>query len=225
MTAIMGSSEKSSPENDTTSDDRGLLSQGVVTPQEYQRRLRNVLGQVRSVARRTSDTAETMEDYLLHLDSRLDALLKSQAMAAATMPVALEEAVMEALLAFDLDGDERISIAGPGIDLSPTTAGLLGLTFHELVMQALLYGALQEPDGRVTVEWSRAGDGTVTIAWDESGAALDPDSKHFSFARDLICEMLPYEIDASSDIKSEADRLRCEVRIPLAGRDGWRVQP
>ncbi|WP_082434577.1 HWE histidine kinase domain-containing protein [Devosia sp. A16] len=41
---------------------------------ELQHRVRNTLGVVRSVARRTVATSETIEDYSCHLDSRLEAL-------------------------------------------------------------------------------------------------------------------------------------------------------
>ena len=192
-----------------------------LSQQEYQRRLRNVFGQVRSITRRSKDTAETMDEFVQHLESRLDALLRSQAMALSGVPVALDEVVMEALLAFDLAQDERLQAEGEDVVLAPALASLLGLTMQELVMHSLFYGALSGPDGSVDMRWSHGGDeGELEISWKETGRGLQGDRQRFAFARDLICEMLPYEIDARVDLDHGEAALECHIHIPSSQFDG-----
>ncbi|HZR72825.1 CheR family methyltransferase, partial [Bradyrhizobium sp.] len=47
---------------------------------ELQHRVRNTLGVVRSIARRSSETSTSVEDYAAHLDGRLNAFARTQAM-------------------------------------------------------------------------------------------------------------------------------------------------
>jgi two-component sensor histidine kinase len=46
---------------------------------ELQHRIRNTLGVMRSITRRTAETSETVEDFAMHLEGRLDALARAQA--------------------------------------------------------------------------------------------------------------------------------------------------
>jgi two-component system, chemotaxis family, CheB/CheR fusion protein len=47
---------------------------------ELQHRVRNTLAVVRSIARRTAETSESVDDYAMHLDGRLNAFARTQAM-------------------------------------------------------------------------------------------------------------------------------------------------
>jgi PAS domain S-box-containing protein len=49
---------------------------------ELQHRVRNILAVVRSIAHRTADTSDTVEDYAMHLDGRINALARTQTLVA-----------------------------------------------------------------------------------------------------------------------------------------------
>jgi two-component sensor histidine kinase len=62
---------------------------------------------------------------------------------------------------FTLDGDD-------GASLPADSRNILALAIHELTTNALKYGALSVPDGRVRVAW-RTLDSRVAISWRETG--------------------------------------------------------
>ena len=67
----------------------------------------------------------------------------------------------------------RFSIAGPPVDLPPTTAVPMAMILHELCTNALKYGALSNDEGRVTIRWTTTPDerGTaIKLSWSEKTA-------------------------------------------------------
>jgi two-component sensor histidine kinase len=68
------------------------------------------------------------------------------------------------LARFELEGEDAAQ-------LSPKTRNILSLVIHELATNALKYGALSVPDGRVAVTWGRHQGGTK-IVWLEAGGPL-----------------------------------------------------
>ncbi|MBS0360853.1 MAG: sensor histidine kinase, partial [Proteobacteria bacterium] len=67
---------------------------------------------------------------------------------------------------------ERFHIGGPTIRLAPQTATAMALGLHELATNAVKYGALSAPDGRVTLTWGLEGEGEgrrLKLTWRETG--------------------------------------------------------
>ena len=75
---------------------------------------------------------------------------------------------------FEPFGPFRASLDGANITLPANSARNLSLVFHELVTNAIKYGALSQEDGRVDISW-RAGGGNLTITWAErDGPEISP---------------------------------------------------
>lgn len=62
-------------------------------------------------------------------------------------------------------------LTGPEVDLDPKAALSLSLLLHELATNAVKYGALSVPRGKVAVTWSSSGT-ELTLGWVESGGPL-----------------------------------------------------
>lgn len=79
-----------------------------------------------------------------------------------------------------LEGIERFDMDGPHVILGARATLSMSLLLHELSTNALKYGALSEPGGRVSVAWDVADD-ELTLRWRESGgpAVLAPTRKGF----------------------------------------------
>ena len=77
--------------------------------------------------------------------------------------------LVEAELAH-VPGLERISAGGPEVTLPAEMAVPVGLILHELATNAIKYGALGAPDGRLTVHWSAPdpATGQAVLTWTES---------------------------------------------------------
>jgi two-component system CheB/CheR fusion protein len=190
---------------------------------ELQHRVRNTLGVVRSIARRTAETSETVDEYAMHLDGRLNALARVQA-AVTRDPaagVSLEALVAEELLGYGAHEGEQVSIAGPPVRLQPKAAESLGMAVHELATNAVKYGALARPDGRIDVNWSFQPDGSdrrLVFEWDEHGAPPSDGPKRRGFGTELLERTLNYELSAETALDFGADGLRCRILLPVSAR-------
>ena len=58
------------------------------------------------------------------------------------------------LLPYRNDGAERVRLAGPPVLLPPQPALMLAMVLHELATNAVKYGALSSPEGRLEVTWT-----------------------------------------------------------------------
>ena len=87
-------------------------------------------------------------------------------------------------------GAGRIELNGPDIQLSARQARALQLVIHELATNALKYGALSVPDGKIKVDWRIADGGKVALDWRElDGPKVAAPDKH-NFGSKLILATL-----------------------------------
>jgi PAS domain S-box-containing protein len=165
---------------------------------ELQHRVRNVLAVVASVVKR-SDAAGTTEEFRTRLSGRIAAMGRTQALLTqgAGVGVGLEDIVRDELLAQMADGS-RIAVAGPAVLLAPKAVEVLTLAIHELATNAIKYGALHQPGGRVDVAWSvnpRDGQDWLELHWRESGYTVEPKpNRRKGFGTELITRRVPYEL-------------------------------
>jgi two-component system CheB/CheR fusion protein len=189
---------------------------------ELQHRVRNTLSVVRAIARRTAETSETVEEYAMHLDGRLDAFARVQA-AVTRNPIGgldLEALVADTLLAHGAhEGDRVGTIRGPRVRLKAKAAETVALAVHELATNAVKYGALSVHKGRIDVCWSLEkvdGLGHVVFRWLERGmdGAAEP-PKRKGFGTELIERSLAYELGGKTSLEFDPDGLHCTIILPL----------
>jgi two-component system CheB/CheR fusion protein len=188
---------------------------------ELQHRVKNILAVVRSIASRTLETTEDLEDFSAHFDGRLRALARTQNVLTrnATARIDLDELVREELLTHAPHEPEQVEIAGPEIALRNRAAEIFALALHELATNAVKYGALAQPKGHISVTWRvlQAATGSrLSLEWRERGVpALDPNPARHGFGRDLIERGLPYELGAATSLEFLPGGVRCTVELPL----------
>lgn len=182
-------------------------------------RIRNTLAVIRSMARRTAENSETVEDYRNHFEGRLAAFARTQShiMRTGTQGVDLEALLADELLANQVGG--RVTYSGPEVRLPARLADQLGIALHELTDNAVQYGALRRDDGRLDVRWWTAGDAparTLHLDWREDvpgGGIVPPETEGFGL--ELLTRSLQYEVDAQVDLVFAPDGLTCLVVVPL----------
>jgi two-component sensor histidine kinase len=98
------------------------------------------------------------------------------------------------------------------------------MALHELLTNAVKYGALKQPNGHLTIRWRReilseSGKPWLHLDWKESGVEMPPlgAKPHGSGqGRELIERVLPYQFDAQTTFAMEADGVHCTISLPAS---------
>jgi PAS domain S-box-containing protein len=146
-------------------------SQQLIT-RELTHRTRNLFAVFQAVAARAVDgskTAAKTKAKLKHvLNDRLQALARAYEGIAEG-----ETASLAAILEREFDGfSKQVKFDGCDIVVNPSAAQQFALIIHELATNALKYGALSAPAGRISIEGKIErlnGSGTFTFVWRETG--------------------------------------------------------
>ncbi len=142
---------------------------------ELNHRVKNTLAIVQSVATQTLRENPDPALFKTTFTARLQALSAAHGLLTRrTWQVAgLDELVVAALTPFRQAQRDvsRILIEGPQVSITPTAAISLVLMLHELATNAVKYGALSRPEGKLRVAWSRRhNDGNaplIDLVWSE----------------------------------------------------------
>jgi PAS domain S-box-containing protein len=195
--------------------------QGVLVA-ELQHRVRNIMAMVRSMANRTAAGAKSVDDYRTLIEGRLLALARVQTLLTREMNVGgLLRSVVKNEIAAQAHHDGQFELTGPDVMLSPKAVEVLTLAFHELATNALKYGALSRPDGRLKVTWAaveKRGARWLALDWIEGGVVLHEPVKRRGFGSELVEGRIPYELGGSGRIIIAPEGARCHLEFPL--KDG-----
>ncbi|HEY0629714.1 MAG TPA: PAS domain S-box protein [Sphingomicrobium sp.] len=189
---------------------------------ELQHRVRNTLAVIRSIVRRTANTADSVEEFEQNLDGRLSSFARTQAYVTRDFEgsMDLEMIVRDELLAHAAGDSEQVSIEGPPVRLTPKQAETISLAMHELASNAMKHGALAGEGNRVDVKWSLEGDGEgrrLHLSWLETlnDRTLETPQRS-GFGTELLEKVMSYELDAEPEIEFRPNGLSYRVVIPLS---------
>ena len=183
---------------------------------------------LRSVISRTSINKTDVQEYVAHLQARIDAMARTQAMLARApdSTVELEDIVRDELVAHAADGD-RYCVSGPAIDLGAHAAEVIALAVHELATNSVKFGALGERSGNVRVDWSVVSKNTeqwVRLIWRETGLDLTNLHPLGGYGAELITKLIPYELRGHGQIDFPRDGVVATIEFPM-GEGSAIVQP
>jgi PAS domain S-box-containing protein len=138
-----------------------------VLMREVDHRARNALAIVQSVVR-LSDASEPAQ-YREEVIGRVDALGRAQAALAHSNweGGVLEDLVRDELAAYAAPA--QFALAGPRLVLPAEQVQPFGMIMHEMVMNAVKYGALSVLAGKVEVSWRGHHGSELELTWKESG--------------------------------------------------------
>ncbi|GAO40956.1 putative two-component hybrid sensor and regulator [Sphingomonas changbaiensis NBRC 104936] len=198
---------------------------------ELQHRTRNLLAIARSIAQQTIRSSPSLEEFGQVYSDRLSALSRVQGLLSKGdgFTVTLGELIRGEIEAHGGSlGNGKVTIDGPELALSSREVQVLTLVLHELATNAVKYGALGKPDGKLSISWSVAranGQAAANIEWVETGVDLDVHAANGKrgFGRDLIERAVPYDLGAKTSFAFRQDGLWCELRVPVrSGDEGHR---
>jgi two-component sensor histidine kinase len=176
---------------------------------EVQHRSKNILAVVDLLVRQTIEDKEASATLI----NRIHAIANTQDLLDASDQRTLD---LRTLLLEELSQPYaiRIKLEGPSVQLSASLARALRLVFHEMATNALKHGALSEPAGKVSVDWT-ADHQSVTINWCEmDGPKVSAPSSH-NFGSKLITRTLK-QLNAEFEPTFAESGYCYRLKIPLA---------
>jgi len=191
---------------------------------ELNHRVKNTLAVVQGLAMQSFRQLPGSEHARQTFSARLGALAAAHNLLTSNEKAAgLIDTVRGAIEASAGQDAERCSISGPDMLLNPQTAVSLAMIMHELVTNAVKYGALSAPEGRIDVRWISAraqGDGTeaaplLNLIWTESGGPPAEKPTRRGFGSRLIEHGLSTEQASKVDMQFLPGGLQCTIMARL----------
>ncbi len=181
---------------------------------EMRHRMKNTLGVVAGIARQTlpAGNAEQFVSRLQALSSAHDALGQSEGDTGTEAG-----AEIGALLDFSCQaagGPARFKVNGPRVRLSARQATSMSMALHELVTNALKYGALSCEQGQVRVDYALEGageTGPLRLRWREIGGPPVTPPTRRGFGTKMIGLVLQAELGAEVRFEFAPEGFRFEV--------------
>lgn len=185
---------------------------------ELHHRVKNILATVQAIASATGRSSRSFEafrdDFAERLVSlgRTHSLLTREAWAGAGL-----RDILESELAPYLDAaDGRVAIEGPSLVIPRDMTVPVGMAIHELTTNAVKYGALSVPEGRVDVTIESDGavpEPRMTLVWRESGGPPVAPPQRKGFGTLLLNRLLASQLggEVAIDYRPEGVVARMDV--------------
>lgn len=206
-------------------DLRSLKDRQQVMMAELQHRTRNLLAVVQSIATQTIRNSPSVEAFGNEFAGRLRSLSRVQSILATADHRDID---LRTLVTAELDthaeqrlGHDKITVEGPAVSLPAISAQAFGLALHELATNAVKYGALAQPSGKLEVTWKVEDDGSkprVQLEWQETGVQMPATAAitRRGYGTELIERALPYQLRAKTRLEFRPDGVFCAIAVPLA---------
>ena len=201
-------------------DVRDHIVREIELRRELNHRVKNILASVSSIFQMTLRGASSLEDFAEDFGGRLAALanVHSAVFHATDDAVPIGDIVDLTIEPYRHTGRERIVASGPEVVLKSNVATSLALCLHELATNAIKYGGLSVPQGRVSLRWdiSDSDPQELSLAWVESGGPPVKEPAQSGYGMRYLKAALSSVFGETPAIRFDTAGLRCEVKGRLA---------
>lgn len=186
---------------------------------ELNHRVKNSLAVVQAIAQQTLSGARSLPDAREAFTARLIALagahdvITRENWAGADLAEVIERSVKA-----QMDRPDRLAVDGPPVTVSPKLALSLALAFHELTTNAMKYGALSAPAGRIVLSWTVSREGgarRLALRWAETGGPPVAPPSHRGFGSRLVERALAADIGGAVALHYRPEGVVCEIAADL----------
>jgi len=183
--------------------------------EELNHRVRNMLTVVGAIANQTLSKSETPELFTEAFLGRIHSMAKSYDLVSREQwgEVSLNELVSTVLDSYARERADRIKLGGPDIAFAPPQALALGLIFHELVTNAVKYGALGTNEGAVSVTWG-VEKSRLIVRWLERDGAKVRKPGRKGFGTELIERELKSALGGRVTFDYAPEGIEVQLSIP-----------
>jgi len=186
--------------------------------QELGHRVSNLLATVQGIAAQTSRASDSKQEGFARLHERIAALAPAQRIVTDhKWEAAPVRRVVEAALEPFLGTANDIELAGSAeVSVGARTALAITLAIHELATNAVKYGALSMPSGKVRVSWETESGRLVILEWEESGGPVVHPPVRKGFGSTLLERGLSDRASGSAKVEYRPSGVRCVLRLPVS---------
>ena len=187
---------------------------------ELNHRVKNILATVQSIAAMTFRSSSDPKASLETFNARLIGMSKTQDLLTASQ---WEGASVRDILEAELDHyqdimRQRIALRGKPVTLGPQATLAFSLAVHELATNAVKYGSLSAPQGRLVVRWRTVMIEALPhllIEWAESGGPPVVAPTRQGFGTRLIQRGLAQDLGGTIKLNFASAGLLCVITFPL----------
>jgi two-component system, chemotaxis family, CheB/CheR fusion protein len=189
---------------------------------ELNHRVRNMLQVVIGLANQTLHRSTDLAAFEKAFMGRIQALARAYELLSrdSWRKVSISDLIGSQLAAFANEG-ARCSVQGDAVEMNSSAALALGLVVYELATNAVKYGSLSVPSGRVDVSWKMQQDDqsepTLVVQWVESGGPAVKPPTHSGFGSELLKRQLRYELKGEAAIEFHKEGVQATLSLPAKG--------
>jgi len=178
---------------------------------ELDHRVKNVLAAVQALAQQTAKRTTSLDGFLSNFNGRLKAMASANELLTAAR---WRGAAVDHLVAAELGAlaPGQTSWDGPELFLTPRAANALSLALHELVTNAVKFGALSTDLGHVDVRWRRTADDGFELVWTESGGPTVSSPTRRGFGSTLLDQVTGRELNGETTVEYRPGGLSARLR-------------
>jgi two-component sensor histidine kinase len=192
----------------------------VLVTREMSHRAMNLLSVIQAIAKHTARNTTDLEDFQRRFGGRLSGLAQSHRLLLATD---WTEVDLGDLARHQIEGFEtfpnQVRFDGAPFRVNAVAAQSIGMAFHELATNAMKYGALSRPSGRVLIAWnvedSPDGIPTLTLRWVEAGIPARTASGTPGFGSALLNELIAGQCGGTSHTNWSEDSMTWVLQVPV----------
>jgi two-component sensor histidine kinase len=115
--------------------------------------------------------------------------------------------------------EDRISMSGPSIALSPNAVQYLGMAFHELATNSAKYGVLSGNSGRISVRWEVVGSDngkSIALTGNETDGPEVRSITSGGFGTVVQKRVAPQAVSGTADLQFNPNGIVWSLDAPLA---------
>lgn len=202
-------------------EERSLREAQNILIAELNHRVKNAFSVVKSIVSQSLRKMSIQSGLRETIDQRLNAYAMAHSKLVGTT---WDRANIGDVAADVLDpiGGGRIIQTGPEIEVPSRQALSFSMAFYELATNAMKYGALSVPDGRVNLSWELTeadGRSTIELHWEETGGPAAEKPSETGFGSFITGRALQMETGGEIDTVFGPEGYKWHLRMPQDMKD------
>lgn len=184
-----------------------------ILSRELQHRVKNNLATVEAIARATARSAKTVDEFMERFSDRITSLARTHSLVtkAQFSGADIRDIIIGEIKPYDAEM-KRVSLEGPPLRIPTETALTFGMAVHELVTNAVKYGALSNADGKIAIGWKWE-EGFLQVSWTERQGPSVVTPKKKGFGSQLLQKILAKQMNGTVDIAYEPEGISVRIRL------------